>query len=173
MSTGAPRLWEAAGAQDVDDPAGLLRELADRAGIVLVGADEAEAVWNTSSTSGIRELLPHPRTLVIKHGARGATLVEGGEGGDDGHEVFEPALNVDVVEPVGAGDAFAAGFLAATLRGGSRQQRLRAGHLQAAAVLCTADDLAPPLAAADVARMLAADEREWAAARVRDGELIL
>lgn len=161
-----PSLWKASGAEDVDDPPGLLRELADRADIVLVGDDEAEAIWKRSSSSEIRDLLPRPRSLVVKHGARGATLVE------DGSEVFEPALTVDVVEPVGAGDAFAAGFLAATLRGHSRQQRLRAGHLQAAAVLCTTDDVGTPLGESTTSRMLAADYHTWAEARVREGEII-
>lgn len=161
-----PALWRAAGADGVRDPDELLREFADRADIVLVGDDEADAIWNRSSVRGIRDLLPRPRTLVIKHGSRGATLVE------DGDEVFEPALDVDVVEPVGAGDAFAAGFLAATLWGHQPRQRLRAGHLQAAAVLCTTDDVSPPFDASIVARMLACHDRTWARARVREGRII-
>jgi 2-dehydro-3-deoxygluconokinase len=160
-----PPLWKAADAQGVDAPT-LLRGLADRADIVLVGDDEAEAIWARSSVAGIRDLLPNPRSLVIKHGASGATLVE------DGHEAFQPALNVEVVEPVGAGDAFAAGFLAATLKGQSRQQRLRAGHVQAAGVLCSTDDVAPALDASDAARLLTADEQSWARARIAKGELI-
>lgn len=161
-----PVLWRAPGAADVDDPGALLRDLADRADIVFVGSDEAEAIWRRSSVAEIRELLPRPRSLVIKHGGRGATLVEGGE------ETFEPALNVDVVEPVGAGDAFAAGFLSATLRGRGRQERLRTGHLQAAAVLCGPEDVGPPLEPSAVSRMLAADHRTWAAAVIREGQVI-
>ena len=42
----------------------------------------------------------------------GATAFDG-----DAEPVFVPAPTVEVVEPVGAGDAFAAGFLAATLEG--------------------------------------------------------
>ncbi|WP_372497443.1 PfkB family carbohydrate kinase, partial [Streptomyces muensis] len=57
---------------------------------------------------------------------------------------FVPALDVDVVAATGAGDAFAAGFLYATLRGLPVQERLRHGHLWAAAVLTTPGDLAPP-----------------------------
>jgi 2-dehydro-3-deoxygluconokinase len=51
---------------------------------------------------------------------------------------------VDVVATVGAGDAFAAGFLSATLRGLPLRARLRHGHLMAAAALTTPGDLAPP-----------------------------
>ncbi|MFF2518418.1 PfkB family carbohydrate kinase [Streptomyces sp. NPDC058086] len=42
---------------------------------------------------------------------------------------------MDVVDPVGAGDAFAAGFLSATLRGLPVGARLRHGQLMAAAAL--------------------------------------
>ena len=47
---------------------------------------------------------PPARTLVVKHGARGVTVVE------DGHRQEHEAQDVDVVDPTGAGDAFAAGF---------------------------------------------------------------
>ncbi|WP_245633970.1 sugar kinase [Amycolatopsis jejuensis] len=148
-----PALWSGR------DPS-LLAELAGRADLVLTGDDEAERVWGTGDPARLRKLLPGPRTLVVKHGERGATLVEGSE------SLFAPALQVDVVEPVGAGDAFAAGFLAATLRGADPLTRLRRGHLQAAATLLTQDDVGAPLADAVVSLLLDADSDGWRAARL-------
>jgi 2-dehydro-3-deoxygluconokinase len=138
----------------------VLTELADAADIVLVGADEAEQVWGVAEPARIRELLPRPATVVVKQGEHGATLIE------DGREVFEPALRVEVVEPIGAGDAFAAGFLAATLAGQTPSRRLRAGHLRAASVLRTREDIGTPLPPDVVAHLLAADERTWASWRM-------
>lgn len=148
-----PVLWPESGAT-------LMRELANAADIVLVGADEAQAVWGLTEPSAIRELLPDPETLVIKQGEHGATLIE------DGVTTFVPALRVPVVEPVGAGDAFAAGFLAATLAGESVVRRLRAGHLQAAAALRTREDVGPPLPEDLVAELLAVDDLGWASWRM-------
>ncbi|MFI5615331.1 sugar kinase [Amycolatopsis sp. NPDC051903] len=139
----------------------VLAELAGLADLVLTGDDEAERVWGTGDPARLRELLPGPRTLVVKHGERGATLVE-----RDAPPVFEPALRVDVVEPVGAGDAFAAGFLAATLRGADPATRLRRGHLQAAATLLTHDDVGAPLPEPVVTTLLRADAETWGAARL-------
>ncbi|SFQ67893.1 2-dehydro-3-deoxygluconokinase [Amycolatopsis arida] len=155
-----PTLWEGR------NPA-LLAELAAAADIVLVGDDEAEVVWGTGDPHLLRRLLPEPVALVVKHGERGATLLE-----RDAAPVFAPALRVDVVEPVGAGDAFAAGFLAATLRGASPLARLRAGHVQAAATLRTAADVGPPLPPDVVAALVAADGPAWAAARLTDAGLV-
>jgi 2-dehydro-3-deoxygluconokinase len=150
-----PKLWS-------DRDPSVLRTLANAADIVFAGDDEAELVWGTSKPSEIRSILPGPATLVVKHGERGATLIE------DGTEVFEPALRVDVVEPVGAGDAFAAGFLAATLAGESPLRRLRNGHLQAAVALRTHDDVGTPLPASLVAGLLDADARTWADTHLTD-----
>lgn len=147
-----PALWGS-------DAADVLRGLAARADVVLVGSDEAEALWGVSEPDEIRALLPEPRTLVVKQGSLGATLVEE-------TAVFEPALRVDVVEPVGAGDAFAAGFLAATLAGQPPRRRLRAGHLQAAGALRTQHDVAVPLPGDLVARLLDADPTTWATTHV-------
>ncbi|WP_091675793.1 sugar kinase [Amycolatopsis marina] len=141
----------------------LLAELAALADIVLVGDDEAEAVWGTGDVGRLRALLPQPSTVVVKHGERGATLLEHGR-----DAVFEPALRVRVVEPVGAGDAFAAGFLAATLRGATPRFRLRQGHLQAASTLLTQDDVGLPLPPGVVGELLEADESGWAAAELTD-----
>jgi len=148
-----PALWSGR------DPR-VLRELADLADVVLAGSDEAELVWGTGDPARLRALLPGPSSLVVKQGADGATLLEG----SSSH--FEPALKVEVVEPVGAGDAFAAGFLAATLAGESPSVRLRAGHLQAASALLTAEDVGDPLPDDVTAPLLRADPHTWASARL-------
>ena len=142
------------------DPA-VLRELAALADVVLVGADEAETLWGAGDPAAIRDVLPAPPAIVVKQAERGATLLEHGR-----PAVFCPALRVDVMEPVGAGDAFAAGYLAALLAGEAPVRRLRAGHLRAAAALRTRDDVGPPLPAARVAALLDAGDEEWKAAQV-------
>ncbi|MEY9945065.1 sugar kinase [Kitasatospora sp. GAS1066B] len=142
------------------DPA-VLPELLDGADLVLLGADEAEQAFGTSTPDGLRALLPRPATLVVKEAGRAATALD-----RDGRRVTEPALRVEVVEPTGAGDAFAAGYLAGTLRGLDQRRRLRLGHLAAATALTSPGDqgtLPPP---ALVAALLAADEAQWAATRV-------
>jgi 2-dehydro-3-deoxygluconokinase len=141
----------------------VLRELADTADIVFVGDDEAEAVWGTGDPRAIRGLLPSPEAVVVKHGSRGATLLTEHE------TVFEPALKVEVVEPVGAGDAFAAGFLAGTLAGEPPAKRLRRGHLVAAGVLLTVEDIGQPLPPDVIAELLDADAATWGDAHVTGG----
>ncbi|MDH6436606.1 sugar/nucleoside kinase (ribokinase family) [Streptomyces sp. SAI-144] len=85
----------------------VLHRLAGRADIVLLGLDEAQDLWGTNLTAtGVRELLPESRIVVVKDGSREATTFT------DAGAVKVPALRAAVVEPVGAGDAFAAGVLA-------------------------------------------------------------
>ncbi|MFE7073097.1 sugar kinase [Streptomyces sp. NPDC057620] len=79
------------------------------------------------------------------------------------------ALKVDVVATVGAGDAFAAGFLSATLRGLPPKHRLRHGHLMAAAALTTSGDLAAPPSRAHADRLAALDDTEWGRLRLAPG----
>jgi 2-dehydro-3-deoxygluconokinase len=142
------------------DPA-LVVELAGLADLVLVGADEARWVFGTDEAAALRRLLPRPRLLVIKDGDRRALAV-----GPDGEVVAEPALRVQVVESVGAGDAFAAGLLTGLVRGEPVHRCLRRGHLSAAAVLTVhADSAAPPTGARGDA-LLDAPTREWATIRV-------
>ncbi|HLS02066.1 MAG TPA: PfkB family carbohydrate kinase, partial [Beutenbergiaceae bacterium] len=62
---------------------------------------------------------------------------------DGADKVFVPAPRVDVVEVVGAGDAFAAGYIAAFLQGKDPTQRLQAGHERAGLVLQTTSDFMP------------------------------
>ena len=123
-----PALWNA-------ETAGrTLQQFAQSADIVFVGRDEAERLWGTATAADVRALLPDVGELVVKDGARGATTFAGED------EVFVPALKVEVVEEVGAGDAFAGGYLAALLAQASIDDRLRAGHVRAALTLATTAD---------------------------------
>ncbi|MFE5961618.1 sugar kinase [Streptomyces rubiginosohelvolus] len=80
-----------------------------------------------------------------------------------------PALRVDVVAAVGAGDAFAAGFLSATLRGLPVRDRARHGHLMAAAVLTVPGDLTEPPARDHADRLVALDDDAWGTLRLGPG----
>ncbi|MFG2940017.1 sugar kinase [Streptomyces sp. NPDC048282] len=85
------------------------------------------------------------------------------------HGTFEPAPTVDVVANVGAGDAFAAGFLSGILRGLPVRQTLRVGHLFAAAALTTPADLAPPPARDTTDRLIGLDDAAWERLRLGPG----
>jgi 2-dehydro-3-deoxygluconokinase len=145
------------------DPA-LVVDLAGLADLVLVGADEARRVFDTDDPAALRRLLPRPRLLVIKDGDRRALAVD-----RDGVLLAEPALRVEVVEPVGAGDAFAAGLLTGVLRGEPVTRCLRRGHLAAAAVLTVHADTAAPPGGAPGDALLDAPPDEWAKIRVGPG----
>lgn len=149
-----PALWRD------KDPAPLWR-LLRAADVVLIGADEAMLFAGTSDPAELRELLGPRATIVVKSDAHAVLAVEA-----DGRRTEVPALTVDVVEPVGAGDAFAAGFLAATLQGLPMEQRLRSGHLSAAAVLTVPDDHAEPPEPSLRQALLECPAEEWAATRV-------
>lgn len=91
--------------------AGELLDLARAADVVFCGLDEARALWGAETVPRARELLSGPGLVVIKQGADGVRAFAGDE------SWYEPAPDVPVVEPVGAGDAFAAGFLHRLLDG--------------------------------------------------------
>ncbi|TCC53920.1 sugar kinase [Kribbella capetownensis] len=149
-----PALWRG------KDPAPLWR-LLRAAEVVLIGADEALVFAGTKDPGELRELLGPRSTLVLKDDAHTALVLE-----PDGRRTEVPALTVEVVEPVGAGDAFAAGFLAGTLQGLPMEQRLRLGHLGAAAVLAVPEDHAAPLDPAVRQALLTSSDEEWAVTHV-------
>ncbi|WP_018541816.1 sugar kinase [Streptomyces sp. MspMP-M5] len=154
-----PRLWSG--------PRGprVLLDLARAADVVFVGADEAQAAWGLPDPRAVRAALPEPETLVVKLGRAGALVFRhapGAPGHDDAPAgTLVPAPTVDVVAAVGAGDAFAAGFLSATLRGLPLRTRVRHGHLWAAAALTVPGDLAPPPARPLADRLAALDDDAW------------
>ncbi|MER7624662.1 sugar kinase [Streptomyces sp. NPDC126503] len=160
-----PGLW-----RDGSAPAVLL-DLARGADLVLVGADEAETLWGLGDPAALRAALPEPSVLVVKRGARDAVAYAREEHPGSRPPavrdprpdtvVTVPAPRVDVVAHVGAGDAFAAGFLSAGLRGLGLTARLRHGHLMAAAALTVPGDLAVPPRRARADRLAALDETAW------------
>ncbi|MER5937620.1 sugar kinase [Streptomyces sp. NPDC001928] len=83
--------------------------------------------------------------------------------------VFVPAPTVKVAAATGAGDAFAAGFLSATLRELPLRDRLRHGHLWAAATLTAPGDLAAPPARDTADRLAALDDTAWGKLRLGPG----
>ncbi|MET8231680.1 sugar kinase [Micromonospora sp. NPDC005298] len=144
------RLWPAERAAPV------LRDLADRSDLVFVGQDEAYTLWGTADPAAVRRLLPGPHTVVVKDGAVGATALY-----RDAEPVFVPAPRVTVVEPVGAGDAFAGGYLAGLLRDLDPARRLRLGHLVAAQALGSIGDNAALPSWSWFERLLDAPDDAW------------
>ncbi len=124
-----PGLWRSR-----DEAARRLRAEAARCDIVFVGLDEAESLWGTGSADEVRQLIDGPGVLIVKDGPRAAHMF------DRERCTTVPAFRVDVVEPVGAGDAFAAGYLAAILGGASAEVALTGGHERARAVLALSGD---------------------------------
>ncbi|MEU2574956.1 sugar kinase [Streptomyces anulatus] len=179
-----PHLWRGG-----DADASVLLELARRCDLVFVGEDEAEEAWGIVGAEAIRAALPEPAVVVVKRGSAGATVYASGlrpgprssnaggagnaagAGGAEGADTVTlvPALRVDVVAAVGAGDAFAAGFLSATLRGLPVRERVRHGHLMAAAVLTVPGDLTDPPARDHADRLAALDDDAWGRLRLGPG----
>ncbi len=116
------------------------------ADVVFIGDDEAEALLGTSDAAALAALIlaREDQELVLKRGATGASVVT------RGGEVFESALPAEVVDPTGAGDAFAAGYLAASCFGWSAQARLRLGHLLGSRVVGVLEDVSPPFSPAEL-----------------------
>ena len=152
-----PALWRHRPAQ----AAPVLLELARGADLVFVGRDEAETLWGTHTAQEVRDLLGPGPVLVVKDAGHGATAY-----GTDGEETFVPTPATRVVEPVGAGDAFAAGYLAALLEGRTPANGLRLGHLVAAATLSTREDVPPVLNRDALDRRLALDNAAWSTLRL-------
>ncbi|MEV4636733.1 sugar kinase [Actinoplanes sp. NPDC049548] len=98
------------------DAGPVLRDLVTRADVVFAGPDEAALFVDGPPLDGLAAL--GPAEVVVKDGARGCTALIGGE------RYEREALDVTVVDPVGAGDAFVAGYLADRLAGAAPAARL-------------------------------------------------
>ena len=105
----------------------------DSGGVDLLFANEDEARQLTGRTdlqAALNELSAKVPTLVITKGPQGAIGVE------DGQTIAIPAAPVEqVVDTTGAGDLFAAGFLAARSKGASLERCLWTGAIAAGEVI--------------------------------------
>ena len=105
-----PALWSAARCRDA------LLPLAARASAVFLSDDDAAVLSPTDALAAGAEAVIHMR------GADGAVYL-----GRDGTRLETQATEVEAVDTVGAGDAFAAGYLHATLAGRDPLEALREG----------------------------------------------
>ena len=141
------------------DPPNALREAANQCDIVFVGLDEANDLWDTRTADDVRKLLPQPETVVIKDSGNGTHADLGSR------RYFVPALDGPVVEPIGAGDAFAAGFLVGVLRCSDNvEAALRLGHITAMSALSQQNDVGPIADDATIQRLLDLSPEEWLSA---------
>ena len=105
----------------------------DSGGIDLLFANEDEALQLTGAgdlRAALDELSAKVGTVVVTRGAAGALAVEKGE------RAQVPAFQVKkVIDTTGAGDLFAAGFLAARCKGHDLQQQLWTGAIAAGEVI--------------------------------------
>jgi 2-dehydro-3-deoxygluconokinase len=102
------RLWSPSQAATV------LRRLAKHADTVLVGHHEAELLCERQDPRAVADWFgagADGKVVVVKQGAAGAWATDGDQ------EWHAPAPSVTVVDPVGAGDAFDAGYLSGVLDG--------------------------------------------------------
>jgi 2-dehydro-3-deoxygluconokinase len=111
-----------------DEAAIELAAIARQADFVFAGDEELALLGESGSANPsdlhalAQELVGDTaRQVIIKRGVDGATCIDATE------TRSQPALAVQAVDPVGAGDAFVAGYLSAVLDGADTLARLRQG----------------------------------------------
>ena len=123
----------------------VLRELAAGADVVLGSPDELAVVGDRAPDAGSLEvagavLALGPTVAVLKLGAAGALLVTGDAASPP---ISRPALPLPtVIDPIGAGDAFCAGFIAARLEGSPFERALDQANACGAACAAALSDQA-------------------------------
>jgi 2-dehydro-3-deoxygluconokinase len=112
-----------------------IQEILASVDLLFVGDDEAGALWGRDDEELVRELAASgPREVVLKRGGKGShALVEG-------HTITQPAFPVEEVDPIGAGDAFDAGYLAGHLWGLGAEESLRVANAMGALSVATLGD---------------------------------
>ncbi|GAA2090147.1 hypothetical protein GCM10009840_31370 [Pseudolysinimonas kribbensis] len=125
-----PALWRGREREGAD----VLRELAAGSDLVLLGEEEARIIVGSDDPDAVRRALPAPRRLVLKHDGGAVTAFDGPVS-----RRLRPDA-VTITEAIGAGDAFAAGYLAAILDDGDLDAALAGGHRLAERVLRSTHD---------------------------------
>lgn len=117
------RLWSA------EEAVAVLHTMAGQTTVLLPSLEEARMLAGAGTPVELagRLLELGPETVVIKSGPDGVYYAD--RSGECG---WVPRFNATVLDPVGAGDAFAAGFLTGRLEGKSLVESIRLGHAAAA-----------------------------------------
>jgi 2-dehydro-3-deoxygluconokinase len=139
-----PALWP-----DTATAARVLLPLATAADVVFLGDDESGALFGTSDTDVLCDLLLHhaDQQVVLKRGPGAASVIE------RDCVTSESALPAEILDVTGAGDAFAAGYLAASVFGWSVRERLRLGHVMGSRVVGTLEHTPPPFPSDEASRI--------------------
>jgi ribokinase len=116
-----------------------LRALLAETTIFMPNQDEAAAITGLPDPDEAARTLAGlgPELVVVKMGSRGSLALQAGR------LLRQPAFPADVVDTVGAGDVFNAGFLRAHTRGESLAQCLRFGAATAAVYIGRSRDRFP------------------------------
>lgn len=112
------RLWSGAAARTY------FERLLPHVDVLFVSDEEARIVWRDVAETRLLEMLASygPQEILLKHGARGCSARV------DGEDLHTDGFPVKAVETTGAGDAFAAGYLAASLWDQPAAERLRTAN---------------------------------------------
>ncbi len=114
-----------------------IEALLDGVEVLFASDEEARALWGTDDAAALADALGADGLgeLVVKHGATSATTWTSAD------TTTVAAFPVaEVVDPIGAGDAFAAGYLAARRWERDVAERLRTAHAMGALCVMTAGD---------------------------------
>ena len=130
-----------------------LEPVLPRVRYLFIGQAEAQTIFGLAGApeqtlERLARLAPKA-TISLQRGEEGSTVLDGGR-------LLRPTrrLTVQMVDPIGAGDAYAAGFLWAVLRGRDLQEAVDAGTAVAALKCSTWGDIAL-VSPQDVADVLA------------------
>ena len=123
------KLWETEEARE------FVEEILPDVYLLFAGDEEAVALWGRGDETLVRELARKgPEEVVLKTGSTGSLALV------DGEVLEHPAFTVAEVDPVGAGDAFAAGYLAGHLWDLPAEERLRTANAMGALSVATLGD---------------------------------
>jgi len=124
-----------------DDARQFFASVRDSVDLIMASAEEADVVCGREgltaeeATAALRDNVAPDTDIVIKDGANGSLHLA-----PDGSLTTAAAVPVDIEDLVGAGDAFAAGYLSGLLDGAPVHDRLSRGHLCAAFVIASRGD---------------------------------
>ena len=136
---------------------GFVEDLLPELDLLFVGDDEALALWGAGGEEFARGLAAaHPSDtfeVVLKEGGRGSAVLVGDR------FVEERGFEVSQVDPVGAGDAHVAGYLAGHLWGLDTRNRLRLANAMGAYSVMTLGDYEGLPGAAEVREFMDAESK--------------